>query len=40
VRAAAAPGFGVGITARRLVDPGEELLRQGVRGILHGDWQL
>ena len=36
MRAAAPPGFGVGVAARGLLDPGEELLRQGVRGGLHG----
>src|SRR6185312_2350780 len=35
MRAASPPGLGVGIAARRLVHPGEELLRQGVRGGLH-----
>jgi hypothetical protein len=36
MRAAAAPGFRVGIAARGFLHPGEELLRQCARGGLHG----
>src|SRR5262249_8031193 len=36
MRAASPPGFCVGIAARRLRDPGEELPCQFVRGALHG----
>src|SRR5262249_13949350 len=36
MRAASPPGFCIGIAARRLRDPGEELPCQFVRGALHG----
>src|SRR6185312_12826898 len=36
MRATAPPGFRVGITARGLVEPGEELQRQRLRRLVHG----
>ena len=36
MRATASPRLRVGITARRLIDPGEELLRQSSGGGGHG----
>lgn len=36
MRATPPPGFRIRVAARAFGDPGEELLRQCVRGILHG----
>ncbi|MGB7620097.1 MAG: hypothetical protein WBM06_24340, partial [Pseudolabrys sp.] len=40
MRATPPPGLRVGVTARCLRDPGEELLCQRVRGVLHGETKI